>query len=89
VQSMPEDRLAKIVDGKLRKWVTDVCLMEQTCAAQPEKTMEQLRIDLIGKCGENVTVRRFVRWEIGEGLAQKPEQDLAAEVAKLTGGTPD
>ena len=65
---LPAERVAKIVDGKLRKWVSEVCLMEQPCAANPEKTMEQLRIDLIAKCGENVTVRRFVRWEVGEGL---------------------
>jgi elongation factor Ts len=81
---VPDSRLATIVENKLRAWVKEVCLMDQKCAAIPEKTIEQLRIELIAKCGENVNVRRFVRWEVGEGLEKRPEQDLAAEVRKLT-----
>jgi elongation factor Ts len=77
-----DEQLARIVAGKMRKWVTDSCLMEQTCAAQPEKTMEQLRVDLIGRCGENVTVRRFVRWEVGEGFAQTPSEAPSSHAAK-------
>lgn len=81
---MSPERLDKIVEGKLRKWLSEICLLEQDCAAAPGKTIEQLRTELVTKIGENVTVRRFVRWEVGEGLEKKSENYLE-EVAKLTG----
>lgn len=80
---IPEARLVTVVAGKLRKWTSEVCLMDQESCVKPGKTIEQLRVELVAKCGENVKVRRFERWEIGEGLEKRPEQDLAAEVQKL------
>jgi elongation factor Ts len=78
----PDAIRAKIADGKLGKWYSEVCLLDQECAAQPGKTIEQLRVELIAKIGENVEVRRFVRWELGEGIEKKVE-DYEVEVAKL------
>ncbi len=72
----------KIVEGKLTKWYSDVCLMEQPWVREPKMTIEELRASVIQKTGENITVRRFTRWVLGEGI-EKKKDDLAAEVAKM------
>jgi len=64
----PEDRKAKILAGKYTKWCSEVCLLDQESVVVPGKTIEQLRVELGAKLGENVTIRRFIRWEVGEGL---------------------
>lgn len=65
---VPEDKRGKILEGKFKKWYSEVCLHDQESVVVPGKTIEQLRIELVAKIGENVTVRRFVRWEVGEGI---------------------
>ena len=64
----------------------DVCLLDQVWVRDSEgkKTIGALLTDLISKIGENVKIRRFVRWELGEGL-EKKKDDFAAEVAKQAG----
>lgn len=79
-EKKPEIAWPKIIEGKLKKWQTEVCLMVQESVVHPGKTIEQLRVELVAKCGENVVVRRFVRWEIGEGLDAKPVEDYASSV---------
>jgi elongation factor Ts len=76
----------KIVDGQVAKWKKDVCLMDQIWVRDPEgkKTINALLTELVAKLGENIKVRRFVRWELGEGL-EKKKDDFAAEVAKQAG----
>ena len=76
----------KIVDGQVAKWKKDVCLLDQVWVRDPEgkKTMNALLTELVAKLGENIKVRRFVRWELGEGL-EKKKDDFAAEVAKQAG----
>lgn len=64
----PQAALDKILEGKMNKWYQEVCLLEQESVVVPGKTIDQLRIDLGAKIGENVTIRRFIRWEVGEGL---------------------
>jgi elongation factor Ts len=78
--------VGKIVDGQIAKWKKDVCLLDQIWVRDPEgkKTVGALLTDLISKLGENIKVRRFVRWELGEGL-EKKKDDFAAEVAKQAG----
>ena len=71
----------KMVKGKLKKWAKEICLYEQPFIKEDKKTIDQVRTALIAKTGENVSVRRFVRWEVGEGL-EKRKNDLAAEVAE-------
>jgi len=66
----PEDRKQKILSGKYTKWCSEVCLVDQESVVVPGKTIEQLRVELGAKLGENVTIRRFIRWEVGEGLGQ-------------------
>lgn len=64
----PEEKRLKILEGKWKGWISEVCLLDQESVLEPGKTIEQLRIELVAKLGENVTIRRFVRWEVGEGL---------------------
>ena len=66
VQGKPENVLEKIVTGKLEKFFAANCLMEQAFIKDPERTIEQLRTDLVGVIGENVEVRRFARFQLGE-----------------------
>ncbi|MCK9176811.1 MAG: translation elongation factor Ts [Clostridiales bacterium] len=76
----PEKIVEKIVDGRIEKYYQEVCLLEQAYIRDDSKTCEQLIKEMIGKIGENIQVRRFVRYEMGEGLEKKNE-DFAQEVA--------
>ncbi|HEY3804157.1 MAG TPA: translation elongation factor Ts [Kofleriaceae bacterium] len=80
----PEQVLAKITEGQVAKWLKEICLLDQPFVKDPDKTIEQLQQELIAKIGENIKVRRFVRYELGEGL-EKKKDDFAAEVAKQAG----
>jgi elongation factor Ts len=62
----PDNVVEKMLDGKLNKFFQEVCLMEQPFVKDPDRTVEQLRTDLVGVIGENVDVRRFVRFQLGE-----------------------
>jgi elongation factor Ts len=76
----PADVTAKILDGKVDKWLSEVCLVEQVSVVDGEKTIQELADALTAKLGEKVAVRRFVRYELGEGI-EKKTADLAADVA--------
>lgn len=78
----PEHIAAKIVDGKINKWMSEICLLEQPWVKEPKMSVEQLRAELVHKTGENVQVRRFVRFVLGEGI-EKKEENLAEEIAKM------
>jgi elongation factor Ts len=82
----PDAVIPKIVDGQIAKWAKEVCLLDQVWVKDPEgkKDIRSLLTDLIAKTGENVRVRRFVRFEVGEGL-EKRSDDFAAEVKKQAG----
>ena len=85
-QNKPEPVMQKIVDGQMAKWCKEVCLMDQTWIKDPEgkKDIKGLLTDLIGKIGENIKVRRFVRYEVGEGLAKRAD-DFVEEVKRQAG----
>lgn len=85
-EGKPQQAWPKIIEGKLSKWMQEICLVDQESFTVPGKTIEQLRSELVAKIGENITVRRFVRWELGEGIEKKKE-DYAAEVAKMAAET--
>jgi elongation factor Ts len=76
----PEQVIAKIVDGKMDKYFADVCLYEQQFVKDTDKTIQQLVTESIAQLGENINIRRFARFVLGEGI-EKEEKDLAAEVA--------
>jgi elongation factor Ts len=80
----PEPVIAKMVDGQISKWMKEICLLDQPFVKNPDKTIEQVQQELISKIGENIKIRRFVRFELGEGL-EKKKGDFAAEVAAQAG----
>jgi elongation factor Ts len=82
-QGKPAAVVDKIVTGKVDKWYSEVCLLEQPWVKEPKKTIEELRTEVVQKTGENVQVRRFLRWALGEGIEKKKE-NLAEEIAKMT-----
>ena len=78
----PKEIAEKMVTGKLNKFFKENCLFEQAFVKDEDKTIEQLQTEFVATSGENVKVRRFVRWELGEGLEKKVD-DFAAEVAAM------
>ena len=70
VKGKPENIVEKIVAGKLDKFFAETCLMEQTFIKDPDRSIEQVRTDLVGVIGENVEVRRFARFQLGETVEQ-------------------
>ena len=70
VEGKPENVIDRIVIGKLDKFFADTCLMEQPFIKDPDRTVEQVRTDLVGVIGENVEVRRFARFQLGETVDQ-------------------
>jgi elongation factor Ts len=85
-EGKPEAARPKIVEGKIAKWLKEVCLLEQTSVIEAEKTVEQLRVELGKALGADVTLARFVRYERGEGIEKPTGDDFASEVAKMAGG---
>lgn len=65
-QGKPENIIDKIATGKLEKFYSEICLLEQPFVKDPDKTIENLVTDTIAKLGENITIRRFSRFKIGE-----------------------
>ena len=82
-EGKPEKIVDKMVDGRIEKYFKEVCLMEQPFIKDPDVTIKDLINAKIAKIGENISIRRFVRFEVGEGI-EKRQDDLAAEVAKMT-----
>jgi elongation factor Ts len=79
-EGKPEKIVDRIVDGQLNKFYGERCLLEQKFVKEDKKTIEQLLKELVAKVGENVKIRRFTRYELGEGLEKKSE-NFAEEVA--------
>jgi elongation factor Ts len=82
----PEKAWDKIVEGKLDAFLGDFCLVEQKFAKDQTKTVKQICDELISKTGENIQIRRFSRFQLGEGI-EKKKDDLATEIAKMASGT--
>ena len=76
----PDNIIAKIVDGSISKWKKDICLLDQEFVKDPTKDIRTLMLEISAKTGEKITVRRFTRYALGEGI-QKKETDFAQEVA--------
>jgi elongation factor Ts len=77
----PEKIVDKIASGKMEKYFSEICLLEQKFIRDPDKTVEEIVKETIAKTGENIVVRRFTRYELGEGL-EKRSCNLAEEIAK-------
>ena len=81
----PENIVEKIAEGKLESFYKETCLYDQAFVKDPNVSVEQLITNLVGKIGENIRVRRFVRFVTGEGL-EKRSTDLKGEVEGMLGG---
>ena len=84
-EGKPEKIVDKMVEGRINKFYSEVCLMEQPFVKDPDKSVTEVINEAILKIGEKITIRRFTRYEMGEGL-QKKSEDFAAEVMKQTQG---
>src|SRR5436853_6193828 len=80
----PEQVIDKIVEGRLNKFYEEFVLLEQPFIKDPAQTVGELVTEKIAKTGEKVTIRRFARYKMGEGLSKR-EDDFGDEVAKLAG----
>lgn len=83
-EGKPEKIIEKMVEGRLEKFYEEIVLLDQKFIKDSDKKVKDILNDLIAKIGENIKIRRFVRFEVGEGLEKKNE-DFAEEVAKQMG----
>lgn len=88
-QALNEGKPANIVDkmvvGRVEKYYKEVCLLEQSFIKNPDITIQELLNEKIAKIGEKLSIRRFSRFEVGEGI-EKKEENFAEEVAKQING---
>jgi len=78
-EGKPANIVEKMVDGRIEKFYKEICLLEQPFVKNPDVTVSQLLTDKIASIGENIKIRRFVRFERGEGL-EKRNENFAEEV---------
>lgn len=83
-EGKPSNIIAKMVEGRVKKYYQEFCLTEQAFVKDPSKTINDIVTDATLKIGEKITIRRFTRYEMGEGLKKK-ECNFAEEVAEQMG----
>lgn len=83
-EGKPEKIVDKMVEGRISKFYKENCLLEQAFIKDPDVTIEDILKQKISKIGENLSIRRFSRFEVGEGI-EKKEENFAEEVAKQLG----
>ena len=84
-EGKPAQIIEKMVEGRVKKYYEDVCLMNQPFVKDSSKTIKDVLTEATLKIGEKLSIRRFVRYELGEGL-EKRNDNLAEEVAKQMAG---
>lgn len=84
-EGKPAEIAEKMVQGRINKFYAEICLMEQPYIKDPDITVEELVKSTIATIGENINIRRFARFERGEGL-EKKEENFAEEVMKQING---
>jgi len=80
----PDQVIDKIVEGRLNKYYEETVLMDQPFVKDPAKTVSELVTEKVAKTGERITIRRFTRYKMGEGIERRSE-DFGGEVASLLG----
>ncbi|NLF80115.1 MAG: translation elongation factor Ts [Clostridia bacterium] len=83
-EGKPEKILDKIVEGRIEKYYKETCLMEQVYIKDTDQTVTQYLTTKVAKIGENINIRRFARFAVGEGI-EKKQSNLAEEVAAMSG----
>lgn len=83
-EGKPEKIIEKMVEGRIKKFYEDMCLMDQQYVKNPDQTITALLNEAILTIGEKITIRRFTRYEMGEGLVKRSD-NFVEEVMKQTG----
>lgn len=78
-EGKPANIVEKMVEGRMSKFYEEFCLLEQSFIKDPDKTINALLNEKVATIGENISIRRFVRYELGEGL-EKKQENFAEEV---------
>lgn len=84
-EGKPANIVEKMIEGRIKKYYEEVCLLNQAFVKDPNMTINDLLREATLKIGEKISIRRFVRYELGEGL-EKRNDNLAEEVAKQMAG---
>lgn len=84
-EGKPDAIAEKMVEGRMKKFYSEICLLDQPFVKDPDITVGELLTNLIAKIGENIVIRRFARFERGEGI-EKEETNFAEEVMKQVNG---
>ncbi|MFF2908589.1 MULTISPECIES: translation elongation factor Ts [Bacillales] len=82
-EGKPEKIIEKMVEGRISKFYEEYCLLEQSFVKDPDKTISQLLNEKISTIGENISIRRFVRFELGEGLEKKVDNFVEEVMAQV------
>ncbi|MDR3288145.1 MAG: translation elongation factor Ts [Peptococcaceae bacterium] len=80
-EGKPEKIVEKMVEGRIEKFYKEFCLLEQSFVKDPDKSIRDLLLEKTTKLGERLVIRRFTRYEMGEGI-EKKQEDFASEVMK-------
>jgi elongation factor Ts len=81
VKGKPENVISKVVEGKLEKFYSTICLLEQAFIKNPDQTIKELVATKISELGENIVIRRFTRYSVGEAIAGEQSAPAEAEQA--------
>lgn len=82
-EGKPEKIVEKMVEGRISKFYEDICLLDQQFVKDPDKTIATLLNEKISTIGENISIRRFVRYELGEGLEKKVDNFVEEVMAQV------
>lgn len=80
-EGKPEKIVDKMVEGRIEKYFKEVCLLEQPFIKDNDKNVQQVLVEKVAKIGENISIRRFARFELGEGI-EKKQDNFAEEVMR-------
>jgi elongation factor Ts len=85
-EGKPAAMIDRIIPGKIKKWHSEICLLNQAFIKDDKKSVDQYIAEASSSSGEKIKMRRFVRFELGQGI-EKKEEDFAAEVAAVISDT--
>ena len=81
-EGKPEKIVGKMIEGRIKKFYQDVCLLEQPFVKDPDKTVTDMLNEAILTIGEKITIRRFTRYEMGEGLVKRQDNFVEEVMAQ-------
>ena len=82
-EGKPEKIIDRMVEGRIEKFLKEICLLEQPFIRDTDKTVNDILMDLIARMGENISIRRFVRYEMGEGLEKKQDNFVEEVMSQM------